>query len=166
MYPTLMGMDRMRRMARDDNGWTLIELLLIILLIGILAGIALPLLHAQTTKAQTAAGSSDLRNTATAMETYFTDQQTYGSAADLVAADEAPRVSKGTIVVIVQRSTNGYCLAALRNTTMPTTTAQLQAKAVRWLDSVAGGLQPKGSTGCPTTTGYQTTWKTDTFVGP
>jgi hypothetical protein len=49
---------------------------------------------------------------------------------------------------------------------MPSTTAELKAKAVRWFDSVAGGVQPKTATGCPTTTGFATSWQTDTFIGP
>jgi type IV pilus assembly protein PilA len=156
----------MRRKTRDDSGFTLVELLVITVIIGILCGIAIPLFRSQAKKAQGATAASDLRSVSTAMETYFADNQTYGSATQLAAQSMSPSLSVGTTIVIVQRTSSSYCLAALRNTTMPTTQAGLQSAALRWLDSAAGGIQPNGSTGCPTTTGYQTTWTTDKISGP
>jgi type IV pilus assembly protein PilA len=155
----------MRRINRDDDGFTLTELLVIIIIIGVLAAIAIPIFLGSRSKAHVATASSDLRNSAIAMETYFADAQTYGSVSQMVAAGVKPTVSSGTTIIIVQRTSSGYCLAALRNSPMPTSTAALKAAALGWLDS-AGGLQPKGSTGCPTTTGFSPTWMTDYLAAP
>ena len=60
------------RARRDDEGFTLIELLVVIIIIGILAAIAIPVFLNQRQKGWEAAVQSDLRNAATAQETYLT----------------------------------------------------------------------------------------------
>jgi type IV pilus assembly protein PilA len=78
------------RKAQEENegGFTLIELLVVIIIIGILAAIAIPVFLNQRQKGYDAQAKSDLRNMATAEETYLTDNLTsYTSVvADLVAA--------------------------------------------------------------------------------
>jgi type IV pilus assembly protein PilA len=56
-----------------EGGFTLIELLVVIIIIGILAAIAIPVFLNQRQKGYDAQAKSDLRNMATAEETYLTD---------------------------------------------------------------------------------------------
>jgi type IV pilus assembly protein PilA len=76
--------------AREEReaGFTLIELLVVIIIIGILAAIAIPVFLNQRKKGYDAQAKSDLRNMATAEETYLTDNPTgyTGSMALLTAA--------------------------------------------------------------------------------
>ena len=76
--------------AREEReaGFTLIELLVVIIIIGILAAIAIPVFLNQRKKGYDAQAKSDLRNMATAEETYLTDNPTgyTSSMANLTAA--------------------------------------------------------------------------------
>ena len=91
----------MIRKAREERegGFTLIELLVVIIIIGILAAIAIPVFLNQRKKGYDAQAKSDLRNMATAEETYLTDYSTYTSTeSDLVGEGFNPSTNVGSHV--------------------------------------------------------------------
>ena len=65
------------------KGFTLIELLIVVVIIGILAAIAIPKFSNTKDKAKLASVKTDIRNYMTAEEAYFSDNQTYGTYAQL-----------------------------------------------------------------------------------
>ena len=62
---------------KNQKGFTLIELMIVIAIIGILAAIAIPQFSAYRKRSYNSAAQSDLRNAATAQEAYQVDEQTY-----------------------------------------------------------------------------------------
>ncbi len=73
-----------QRMAQDESGFTLVELLVVMLILGLLAAIAIPAFFNQRDKARDAEAKSAVRTAQTAMETYATDNdgQYTGAASD------------------------------------------------------------------------------------
>jgi type IV pilus assembly protein PilA len=65
------------KMMRKNEGFTLIELMIVIAIIGILAAIAIPQFSAYRTRSYNSAAEADIRNAATAQEAYYVDNQTY-----------------------------------------------------------------------------------------
>ena len=62
-----------QRMASEESGFTLVELLVVMLIIGLLAAIAIPSFFNQRDKAYDANAKEQARTAETAMETYATD---------------------------------------------------------------------------------------------
>jgi type IV pilus assembly protein PilA len=62
---------------RDERGFTLIELMIVIAIIGILAAIAIPQFSAYRQRSYNSAAQADLRNAATAQEAYYVDFSGY-----------------------------------------------------------------------------------------
>lgn len=95
---------------RDDHGFTLVELLVVILLLGVLATIAIPSLMRNVNKASDATARSDLRNVAVVEEAYAVDNPaSYGSAVQLAAVDSL-KVSPRSSVFVYTRGSAGFCL--------------------------------------------------------
>jgi len=61
----------------DQKGFTLIELMIVIAIIGILAAIAIPQFGAYRRRGYNASVQADLKNLATCQEAYFTDEYRY-----------------------------------------------------------------------------------------
>jgi type IV pilus assembly protein PilA len=145
-----------KAMEEREEGFTLIELLVVIIIIGILAAIAIPVFLNQRKKGYDAAVKSDLRNFATAEETYNTDNNFYTSTVSALTAtgydfkySNATNYTGGTAVITVPTlydatgasgatgtaATGGFCAQAT------------SASGKTWkYNSVTGGLQ---SGGCP-----------------
>ncbi len=62
---------------KHQSGFTLIEIMIVVAIIAILAGILIPNFTHARAQAQTAACESNLREIGTAMELYYTDHQQY-----------------------------------------------------------------------------------------
>lgn len=138
----MLGPGRPER--RGPDGFSLIELLVVIIIIGLLAAIALPIFLNQRRRAFDSAAQSDLRNVAEFEELLLADTGSYGTLHDISQNEPDVSISKGvTLTIVGYDAQRGYCLSA-RHSASPRTW---------YYDSRAGGIQPTGSTGCPVTVG-------------
>ena len=113
---------------RCKRGFTLIELSIVVVIIGILAAIAIPKFASTKEKAYLATMKSDLRNLATAQEGYFADNKVYLAGDATNPGDGTPTgtlfeeakyaPSTGVTVTAVLGATTGWSATAEMATTV------------------------------------------------
>jgi prepilin-type N-terminal cleavage/methylation domain-containing protein len=72
------------RRARSEGGFTLIEVLTVVVIIAVLAAILLATFLRARAQSTVSASKANLRNLAVALETYFTDMDQYPATLDVL----------------------------------------------------------------------------------
>ena len=73
-------MNMMRKLLNSKEGFTLIELMIVLLVLGILATIAIPRFGDMTGKAKEVKAKSELKQVQTALELYYAEKGNYPNA--------------------------------------------------------------------------------------
>jgi type IV pilus assembly protein PilA len=110
----------LRQRIQDDKGFTLIELMVVVLIIAILIAIAIPTFLGLRQRAQDRAAQSNLRNGLTNAKAYFSDDEVYFGfdAAEGTASEPSLTWADGNAVALNTVNVTGLPATA---TTTPQT---------------------------------------------
>ena len=137
-----------RARMSEDGGFTLIEVLVVILIIGILAGIAIPNFINQTHKATDGAAKVLVRTAETAAESYATDHDgvyTGLSFAELQAIEPTLKEKASAELIAGEaKSANSYIVEAQSTGTGHTFAIERKATG-----ELVRTCEPEAQGGCP-----------------
>ena len=105
----------------NEKGFTLIELMIVIAIIGILAAIAIPNFVSYRQRSYNSAAQSDLKNAVTAQEAYYVDEDVYSEYATLTAGGW---VQTAKVTFEATGSQTGYTMTAMHTSGTETWTVK------------------------------------------
>ena len=101
-----------RLQKKDEKGFTLIELMIVIAIIGILAAIAIPQFSAYRQRSYNSAAQSDVRNAATAQEAYYVDFSKYANGISGFTGSTYGLYLSGGVTMTVTGNSSEYSITA------------------------------------------------------
>ena len=107
---------KLRERAHGEGGFTLVELLVVMLIIGLLAAIAIPSFFNQRDKARDADAKSAARTAQTAIETYATDNGGSYAGADVASLIAIESTLADRVVDVTFPDDSLYKVTALSET--------------------------------------------------
>ncbi len=132
------------------NGFTLIELMIVVAIVGILAAIALPMYGDYIRRARAAEAVSRLAESRVRMEQFFQDRRTYENSCEAGTIAPKPEDTKSFTLACPSRTATGYTITATGHGNMAGFTYTL---------TVGGGeTRSTTITGVPGWTGSTSCW--------
>jgi len=142
-------LQKLRERSGSESGFTLVELLVVMLILGILAAIAIPSFFNQRDMARDADAKTDVRTAQTAIETYATDNGGSYANADAGALENIqPTLADADLTTIAPDGSAGYEVGVTASTgTEFTITRDANGQTLDCSDHDTGGCPSDGNWG-------------------
>ena len=137
-------LQKLRERSSSESGFTLVELLVVMLILGLLAAIAIPAFFNQRDKAKDADAKAGVRSAQTAIETYSTDNDGSYLNADVGDLEAIEETLTNYDLSVPAAGANSYTVTVNSDTGTDFSISRAASGALTYVCSAGG------QGGCPT----------------
>jgi type IV pilus assembly protein PilA len=109
------------RLSTEERAFTLVELLVVLIIIGLLAAIVIAAFANQQDKAHDADAKTHARSAQTAMESFYVDTKTYAGVTRAELEEQQTSLKDASNLAIVTATSNEYEIEIASDSTNPVT---------------------------------------------